>query len=224
MKFYGQRQHDKSLPPPDQTLYERYFKNRAARGVFLEVGAYDGSTEPNGLFFERELGWICINLEPSLPLYRRLCKNRPEAVNLMLALSDRIGISTIWQPQTPDGRLPGHGTIDAGNIERVKSSREYKSVKPMKVLTITYPDLMEIVGVSVLNGALLPSIDIFSLDTEGHELPILSKFWKGMPAAWMPKVICVETTYAGLDNLKNILVPLGYKHDHTAFENAYFIR
>jgi hypothetical protein len=46
----------------DAFVYETFFKNDGGQGFFVDVGAYDGVTFSNSLFFERHLGWsgICI--------------------------------------------------------------------------------------------------------------------------------------------------------------------
>jgi FkbM family methyltransferase len=52
------------------------------RGVFVDVGASDGVTINNTLFFEKEREWTGINIEPLGHLFDELVKNRPNCMNL----------------------------------------------------------------------------------------------------------------------------------------------
>ena len=89
MKFYGQFD-----PPVDKVLYERYFKN-LEEGVSIECGAFDGLTENCTKFFEDNLKWKTINIEPLPHIFDKLKVNRPRSVNLNLALSNSANTSKI---------------------------------------------------------------------------------------------------------------------------------
>jgi FkbM family methyltransferase len=45
-------------------------------GFFVELGANDGVNQSNTLFFERSRGWKGVLIEPYLPNYRELIRNR----------------------------------------------------------------------------------------------------------------------------------------------------
>lgn len=47
----------------DRYVHEHFFKNKR-NGVFVDIGAYDGITGSNSLFFEKELGWSGLCIEP----------------------------------------------------------------------------------------------------------------------------------------------------------------
>jgi FkbM family methyltransferase len=74
----------------DQLLETHVFKG-FKRGVFVDVGAWDGVTFNNTLFFERERQWTGLNLEPLPDKFQELVVNRPACTNLNLAVSDREG-------------------------------------------------------------------------------------------------------------------------------------
>lgn len=61
------------------------------RGVFVDVGAHDGVSFNNTLFFERELEWTGINVEPIPAVFERLSKNRPYSINLNCAVGSTEG-------------------------------------------------------------------------------------------------------------------------------------
>ena len=60
----------------DLYVYETFFKNSAAKGCFVEIGAYDGVTLSNTLLFERHLGWSGLCIEPLPSAFEKLRTNR----------------------------------------------------------------------------------------------------------------------------------------------------
>ena len=59
----------------DQIFHEELFGGRKG-GVFVDVGAHDGVSFSNTLFFERELGWRGLCIEPIPEIFDDLAKNR----------------------------------------------------------------------------------------------------------------------------------------------------
>jgi FkbM family methyltransferase len=56
-------------------MNENIFKNKR-NGVFLDIGANDGIAINNTLFFEKELGWTGICIEPYPSIFEKLKNNR----------------------------------------------------------------------------------------------------------------------------------------------------
>jgi FkbM family methyltransferase len=83
MTFYSQSGQDKIL---DTHVFKGY-----KRGFFVNIGAWDGVCFDNTLFFERELKWTGINIEPLPDRYQSLVENRPNCKNFNIAVSDRNG-------------------------------------------------------------------------------------------------------------------------------------
>jgi FkbM family methyltransferase len=83
-KYYGQHQQD-------QFIEENYFDGYK-NGFFIDVGAHDGISFNNTLYFEENNNWTGINVEPMPNIYERLIKNRPKCINLNCAVSDNDGI------------------------------------------------------------------------------------------------------------------------------------
>ena len=74
----------------DAFLEKKVFKGLYS-GVFVDVGAHDGLTINNTLFFERERGWTGVNVEANPEVYKKLVVNRPQCANICCAVSDRDG-------------------------------------------------------------------------------------------------------------------------------------
>lgn len=78
----------------DKTIYDIFFKVRTTdpgwngkesslpKGTFIELGAYDGKTESNTIFFDNCLGWEGLLIEGQSDSYEKLIHNRPRAVKL----------------------------------------------------------------------------------------------------------------------------------------------
>jgi FkbM family methyltransferase len=74
----------------DKFVYERYFKNKR-EGIFLELGALDGIQYSNTKFFEDELNWSGILIEPLPHLYESLKRNHISAKCYNCAVTETVG-------------------------------------------------------------------------------------------------------------------------------------
>jgi FkbM family methyltransferase len=83
MSFYSQDKQDLFL---ETTIFKGH-----KHGFFVDVGAHDGVSINNTLFFEKSHNWTGINIEPITDVYSKLASNRPTCVNLCCAVSDSDG-------------------------------------------------------------------------------------------------------------------------------------
>ena len=83
MVFYGQCRQDEFV--------EKCILHNYKNGVFVDVGAHDGITINNTLYFEKINNWSGINIEPIPDVYSKLINNRPKCINLNYAVSDKDG-------------------------------------------------------------------------------------------------------------------------------------
>jgi len=81
--FYSQDNQDMYL---EKTIFKGY-KN----GFFVDVGAHDGVSINNTLHFEKYNNWKGINVEPIKKVYDKLVNNRPNSINLNLAVCNNDG-------------------------------------------------------------------------------------------------------------------------------------
>ena len=75
----------------DKIIFEKYFSKYTLEGskYYAEVGASDGITYSNTLYYEKELGWTGILIEPNSVLFNRLISSRGEKNTLVnIAISD----------------------------------------------------------------------------------------------------------------------------------------
>jgi FkbM family methyltransferase len=81
--FYSQDDQDKYL---EQNIFKGY-----TNGVFVDVGAHDGISINNTLYFEKNNNWTGINIEPIKKVYDKLVVNRPDSINLNCAVCNNDG-------------------------------------------------------------------------------------------------------------------------------------
>jgi len=152
--FYSQQKED-------EILYNKYLNYK--NGFFIEIGAMNGIDYSNTKFFEDNLVWNGILIEPTSQ-FIELEKNRPKCLNFNLAISEKIGeIEFIGK-----GALSGCKESMSDSYKKLwgideKLSYKVKSV-PFHVLTSKID---------------IKKVDLFSIDVEGGEIEVLNTFdWR----------------------------------------------
>lgn len=169
----------------DKYVNEQFFKNKK-NGVFVDIGSYDGVTGSNSLFFEKELEWTGLCVEPMPESYEKLKKERrcsciQGAVALTRKKSEFL--------QIPDYADQLSGLIDNYHPTHLQKIRHCEKLygNPAKIIEVEcYPfnELMDKFGIT--------HIDFLSVDTEGNEYEILSSIdWE----KYSIDVITVENNY-----------------------------
>lgn len=205
--FYGQFD-----PPVDQYLFERFFPT-LRDGVSLECGAYDGITESSCYFFEKYRGWHCVNVEASPPIFPQLQRNRPNSTNVHAALSNQAGTARFTHVISPQhGENFGNGSLSHQPGHHADLLRQGCRFVEYQVRTITYPELIA--------EARISRLDLFVLDIEGHEAPVIESMKQG---ALLPSVLCVEHGHSGVDRTREILAGLPFRLDSILHANSFFI-
>jgi FkbM family methyltransferase len=74
----------------DRYLETHVFKGMK-HGVFMDIGAHDGVSINNTLYFEKNNEWTGINVEPIKEVFDKLVKNRPSCTNINCAVSNFDG-------------------------------------------------------------------------------------------------------------------------------------
>lgn len=159
LKFYSQHKQD-------EFVYNKFFKNKKD-GVFLEIGAYDGVALSNTYFFEKELGWKGICVEPQQKQYDLLVKNR-KCICVNGCIADFTGKGLFLEIDGYATMLSGLvNKYDTKHMERINHeiSTMGGSKKEVEVDCYMLSDL--------LNQNLIKKVDFCSIDVEGAELDIL---------------------------------------------------
>lgn len=207
MRFYGQWD-----PPVDKFLYDNYFTNKK-NGTCIECGALDGLLESSCKFFEETMEWQVVNVEPSPPLFEMLCKNRPESININVALSNKSGTAKFTHAIHPGlGKRFGNGSLSHTPKHKQALINEGCKFEEFNVKLITYNDLIK--------ESNIKSLDLFVLDVEGHELEVLKGITK---TSMLPTVFCIEHGHLG-DKIDHHLDRLGYRLDKKSHNNSFYLK
>lgn len=155
-------------------------------GVFVDIGANDGISYSNSYFFEKELAWTGIAVEPSPRAFGELVRNR-ECQFFNGCISNYDGTTPFWylsgKPQMLSG-IPNN--YDVKHKRRIDMTiRQHGGEKEELMLPcLTLNSLLRKYNISRLN--------FLSIDTEGGEYAILEAFDFNL---YVVDVICVENNY-----------------------------
>jgi len=193
LKFYSQHGQD-------EFVLNNFFRGKRG-GVFVDVGAYDGETYSNTLFFERSMDWKGLCIEPLPSAFAKLKLIR-RAICEQVCVSDFEGEAEFVEADAgPDERMLS-GLWDAFDPRHVARLEEKASRQTRRRVPVTRLS-------TLLEKHKLFDIDYCSIDTEGSEFAILSgldftKFRIG--------VLTVECNYEGDARLPDLLTAKGYDY------------
>ncbi len=153
----------KSQYGQDRYLNEIFFHDKRD-GVFVDIGANDGLSHSNTWFYEKNLGWKGICIEPSPTTYQELVKKR-SSICINGAITPEEG-KVIFRDMKGD----------ASKLSGIESEYDPRQIKKWR-LNKREHELVEVDGYrlnDILEKHTLYYIDFLSLDTEGGELEILN--------------------------------------------------
>ncbi len=136
-------------------------------GTFVDVGAYDGVTGSNTMFFERDRDWTGVLVEP-VAAHRAKAEKLRKSPCLPYAVADKKGTAEFMAVTEGYTQMSGLvKTYDQRMLERVRADKRHAE-KVIKVPTRTLSQIL--VEANILNP------DFVSLDIEGGELAALRQF------------------------------------------------
>jgi FkbM family methyltransferase len=160
MKYYSQDQQDYNL--------ENYVFKGYKNGFFVDIGAHDGKTYNNTLFFEENHKWTGINVEPLPNIFEELIKNRPNCINLKLAVDNTDGESEFSSNTGSAEMLSGLVKYyDPRHLIRIQNENIESNGKTeiVKVQTKRLDTILKEYNVKRIN--------YLSIDVEGGEFNVL---------------------------------------------------
>lgn len=146
----------------DRILFEKHLNY--PNGFFIELGAMDGVTYSNTLFFEKYLNWKGILIEPTNQ-YESLILNRPKCFNFNYAVSKKYG------------EVEFVGNHALGGIKETMDDKHFYGWKlnEQNTYKVKSKPMYEIIN-EVKNKIKIDKIDLLSLDVEGGELDVLETY------------------------------------------------
>lgn len=158
MPYYSQIEQDR-------ILQEKYFF-RQETGFFVDVGAEDGKSGSNTLFFE-EKGWKGICIEPHPESFAKLVATR-KCLCLPVAISQTKGTLQFTKIDGPASALSGLSqSYDPRHVERIGRELETKGGVKTEIEVQSEPLS------SIFTRNNVKEVHYLSIDVEGAELEVL---------------------------------------------------
>ncbi len=162
-----------------QDIFAALARERQGPGFFVEFGATDGISGSNTWLLEKELGWSGIVAEPGRGWQLSLARNRNCTIE-----TDCVWSMTGEQLEFTQAQEAGFSTLSV-YADKDRHSSHRANGRRYLVQTVSLHDM--------LTRSNAPrSIDYVSIDTEGSEFDILSRF----PfASWDISVLTIEHNF-----------------------------
>lgn len=153
----------------DKIIHENYFRNHKS-GTFVDIGAHDGVTFSNTYFFEKELGWSGICVEPIPEVFAQLTANR-KCCCIQGCIANASGTEKFYRVLSP----VTHVEMLSG-LEKNYSLTHFRRMN--NEVSLSNGTLQSIeVRCHLLNDVLeqngITHVNLLSIDTEGGEFEIL---------------------------------------------------
>jgi FkbM family methyltransferase len=158
--FHSQDNQDKYL----ETNIFKGYKN----GVYVDVGAHDGISINNTLYFEKNNNWSGINIEPIKKVFDRLVINRPNDINLNCAVCNKDGETEF---------LCNTGYTEM--ISGIKDNFDIRHIYRLQRENTQHGSTTEVIKVetkkleTILDENNITHINYLSIDVEGAEFEVI---------------------------------------------------
>jgi len=137
-------------------------------GLFVDVGAHDGVTFNNTLFFERELKWSGINIEPIEEVFNKLVINRPDSININVAAGQNESYEKFLHnkgyTEMLSGLMTGYTNKHLTRLENELSIFGGES----NIITVQVRTLK-----NIFNDYNIKHVDYLTIDVEGSEEDVI---------------------------------------------------
>lgn len=182
----------------DKFFNEVIFANKKD-GFFIDIGAHDGITINNSIFFERYLRWTGICIEPNPKVFKDLIKNR-KSINLNVCVGNE-------NKKVHFTQIEGHSEMLSGitekyhekHLERITNAILSKGGLKIEIEV----DMVKLDSIASLKEK---EIDFISIDTEGNEFDIIKSINFNELNI---KSIVVENNYKD-NKIEEFLIPFGF--------------
>ena len=160
MTFYSQDKQDNYL---ENNIFKG-FKN----GVFIDVGANDGISINNTLYFEETNNWTGINIEPIKEVYNKLIINRSKCININCAISNYNGTAEFICNTGYTEMISGlKNEFDERHMNRLNDELKYCGGSS-EIIIVDTKRLETICDIHNINH-----INYLSIDVEGAEFEVI---------------------------------------------------
>jgi len=201
--YYSQDNQDRYL---EQNVFKGF-----TNGVFVDVGAHDGISLNNTLFFSKNRNWMGINIEPIQKVFECLARNRPDDINLPCAISKEEGDVDFLCNTGHTEMLSGIVShYDPRHIERIKKENKendcFSSVVRVNTRRLD----------SIFDEYEIKHVHYLSIDVEGAEFEVIQSI--SFDKVFID-VIGFENNYSDTSvRIMDHLIKLNYKVIHQSLD------
>lgn len=191
MKFFSQDGQDKFVA--------NLFKHKR-NGFFVDVGAYDGIYYSNTAYFEKELGWTGVCVEPNPKVFEKLSENR-NCTSLNYCISEKKAVLQFLS-------VSGYGEMLSGLINFFDQKHQDRIDKIIAEHggSKTLIDIPSLPMKNIFEQQSITQIDYFNIDVEGGEMSVLNSIDFSKVKI---KVFTIENNN-GTRHVRHFLKPKGY--------------
>jgi FkbM family methyltransferase len=158
--FHSQDKQDYYL----ETNVFKGYKN----GIFIDVGAHDGVSINNTLYFEQHNDWTGINIEPIKSVYDSLTLNRPTCININCAVSNTDGLAEFICNKGYTEMISGlKDSYDPRHFVRLHAENNQTGAIS-DVITVQTKRLE-----TICNEHTIKHVNYLSIDVEGAEFDVI---------------------------------------------------
>jgi FkbM family methyltransferase len=158
--FHSQCNQDRFL----ETNIFKGYKN----GFYVDVGAHDGISLNNTLYFEKNNNWRGINIEPIKKVFEKLVLNRPNNINLNCAICNNDGETEFLCNTGYTEMLSGiKDNFDKRHLMRLQSEN-IESKSTTEIIKVQTKKLE-----TILHENNISHVNYLSIDVEGAEFEVI---------------------------------------------------
>jgi FkbM family methyltransferase len=145
----------------DTIVYQHFYSDPPqCGGTVIEMGGFDGMTYSNSWFFQYGLQWRTLLVEAYPENYKKMVKNRPDAINLQGAMCKGGGTVKF---QTSNNGAAGGVAQDMSGKHKERWTDASSGVVEVQCMLLS----------DVLRDFYMTHVDLLFLDVEGGELTVL---------------------------------------------------
>ena len=147
---------------------ESYIFKGYKNGFYVDVGAHDGVTINNTLYFEKKHNWTGINIEPIKTVFDKLVKNRPNNINLNYAVCNNDGETDFLCNKGYTEMISGiFNNFDPRHFQRLQNENKQMG-STTEVIKVTTKKLE-----TIFDENKISHINYLSIDVEGAEFEVI---------------------------------------------------
>ena len=151
----------------DEYVESHIFKGYK-NGFYVDVGAHDGITINNTLYFEKSNNWTGINIEPIKTVFDKLVNNRPNNINLNCAVCNNDGETEFLCNTGYTEMISGiKSNFDPRHLQRLDNENRQMG-STTEVIKVTTKKLE-----TIFNENNISHINYLSIDVEGAEFEVI---------------------------------------------------